>query len=84
MLGEDIGEMGLKQLQALEKQLEAALTATRQRKVVSSRPVVFHLQSCVYKYQYKINHANDIYADASYDGRNGRSSEKGKLYTNVT
>ncbi|KAG2290060.1 hypothetical protein Bca52824_049664 [Brassica carinata] len=32
LLGEDIGEMGVKQLQALERQLEAALTATRQRK----------------------------------------------------
>ncbi|EOA27755.1 hypothetical protein CARUB_v10023910mg [Capsella rubella] len=32
LLGEDLGEMGVKELQALERQLEAALTATRQRK----------------------------------------------------
>ncbi|XP_010518186.1 PREDICTED: agamous-like MADS-box protein AGL6 [Camelina sativa] len=32
LLGEDLGEMGVKELQALERQLEGALTATRQRK----------------------------------------------------
>ncbi|KAF8113815.1 hypothetical protein N665_0045s0057 [Sinapis alba] len=32
LLGEDLGEMSVKELQALERQLEAALTATRQRK----------------------------------------------------
>ncbi|CAH8325329.1 unnamed protein product [Eruca vesicaria subsp. sativa] len=32
MLGEDLGKMGVKELQALERQLETALTATRQRK----------------------------------------------------
>ncbi|CAA7016949.1 unnamed protein product [Microthlaspi erraticum] len=32
LLGEDLGEMSVKELQTLERQLEAALTATRQRK----------------------------------------------------
>ncbi|KAL1195077.1 Agamous-like MADS-box protein AGL6 [Cardamine amara subsp. amara] len=32
LLGEDLEEMSVKELQALERQLEAALTATRQRK----------------------------------------------------
>ncbi|CAH8383696.1 unnamed protein product [Eruca vesicaria subsp. sativa] len=32
LLGEDLGEMSVKELQGLERQLEAALTATRKRK----------------------------------------------------
>nr|ABC73603.1 AGL6-like MADS-box transcription factor [Elaeis guineensis] len=49
LLGEDLGTLSVKELQQLERQLESALSRTRQRRVVADVPsLLFFLISLVY------------------------------------